>query len=142
MTQQSTATDGPVWSLSQLIRCAALYTKTRPSRTRSQQVLEVRVVLVRHILQAVLAVDLGARLVEVLAHRVIDQVSWQAELLALVPLLLDQPGDVEDLGDDDHPEDDPDYEDALEGVDLDDVLDWVAEVSKQEHLRIAAQTWS
>jgi hypothetical protein len=69
--------------------------------------LEVNVLLVRHILQTVLAMYLGTSLVEIVAHRVIDWVPGEASCLTLVALLLLHPGDEEDLKDDDTPEDAP-----------------------------------
>lgn len=92
--------------------------KLQRPRTSLKQVLEVRVFLVRHIPQAVLAVDLGARLVEIAAHRVVDHGAREAQRLALVRLALLHPHDVEDLGYDDAPEDDPDDQDAFERGDL------------------------
>lgn len=83
-----------------------------------KQVLEVQILLVRHILQAVLAMNLSTSLVKLLAHGVIDKLSGKTGSLALVALLLLHPGDEEDLADDDGPENAPDGQDTLEGVDL------------------------
>ena len=83
-----------------------------------QQVLEVDVLLVRHVLQTILSVNLSASLVEVLLHGVIDWVSRDAGLLTRVRLLLRHPGDEDDLEDDDGEEEAPNDQDALECVDL------------------------
>jgi len=83
-----------------------------------QQVLEVDVLLVCHVLQTVLSVDLGTCLMEMAAHRVIDRVPRKTGRLTLIALLLLHPGDEDDLSDNDSPEDAPDYQDALESVDL------------------------
>ena len=77
---------------------------TKVSKTllsKLQQVLEVDVLLIRHVLQPILAVDLRPGLVEVLAHGVIDRVPGDTRLLALVCLLFRFPADDDDLEDDD-----------------------------------------
>lgn len=83
-----------------------------------QQVREVKVLLVGHVLQTVLAVDLCTSFVELVSHRVILEDSGKSSCLALVTLLLLAPSDVQDLEHDDHPEDDPDDQDTLESIDL------------------------
>jgi len=55
---------------------------------------------------------------EMAAHRVIDGIPGKASRLALIALLLLHPGDEDDLSDNDTPEDAPDYQDALDSVDL------------------------
>lgn len=62
--------------------------------------------------------DLRTRLMELAAHTVVHKVPRQAGSLALVALLLDHPQDVENLQDNDAPEDAPDGENTFEGVDL------------------------
>lgn len=83
-----------------------------------QQVREVKVLLVGHVLQTVLAVDLCTSFVELVSHRVILEDSGKSSCLALVALLLLAPSDVQDLEHHDHPEDDPDDQDTLESIDL------------------------
>jgi len=90
-------------------------TKLHP---KLQQVLEVDVLLVCHVLQTVLSVDLSTCLMEMAAHRVIDRIPRKTSRLALIALLLLHPGDENDLSDNDSPEDAPNYQDALESVDL------------------------
>jgi hypothetical protein len=80
------------------------------------------ILLVRHILETVLAVDLGTRFVELVAHREIDRVPRKAGRLTLIALLRLHPGDEEDLGDDYAPENAPDSQDTFEGVGLKMVL--------------------
>ena len=55
-----------------------LYTSEGLNRLQQhlQQVTEVKILLVRHVLQTVLTVDLGTSLVELAFHRVVDEVSW------------------------------------------------------------------
>jgi hypothetical protein len=72
-----------------------------------QQVLKVQVLLVRHILQAILAVYFFSSLMELAAHGVVDKVSRQTSSFSLVLLLLLHPSDEEDLSDNDAPEDAP-----------------------------------
>jgi len=83
-----------------------------------QQVLEVDVLLVCHVLQTVLSVDLSTCLMEMAAHRVIDRVPGKTSRLALIALLLLHPGDEKNLSDNNTPEDAPDDQDTLESVDL------------------------
>jgi len=64
-------------------------------------------------------VDLGTCLMEMTAHRIIDGVPRKTSRLTLIALLFLHPGDKDDLGDNDTPEDAPDDQDALESVDLD-----------------------
>jgi len=87
-------------------------------QSRLQQVLEVNVLLVCHVLQTVLSVDLSTSLMEMAAHRVIDGVPRKTGRLTLIALLLLHPGDEDYLSDNYSPEDAPDYQDALESVDL------------------------
>jgi hypothetical protein len=83
---------------------------------RLQQVLEVQVLLVRHILQTVLAVDFFSSFVEVAAHGVVDKISRQTGGFTLVLLLLLHPCDEEDLSNDDTPENAPNRQDAFESI--------------------------
>ena len=83
-----------------------------------QQVLEVDVLLVCHVLQTILSVDLSTCLMEMAAHRVIDGVPRETGRLTLIALLLLHPGDKNNLSDNYSPEDAPDYQDAFEGIDL------------------------
>jgi hypothetical protein len=84
----------------------------------SKQVLEVQVLLVGHILQTVLAMNFCSSLVVLSAHREVLEGSRESGCFTLVPLLLLDPGDVQDLEDDNHPEDDPDDQYSLESIDL------------------------
>jgi hypothetical protein len=83
-----------------------------------QQVLEVDVLLVRHILQTVLAVDLGTCFMEMAAHRKVDRVPGKTGRLALVALLILHPGDEDDLQDDYTTENAPNSQYTLKRVDL------------------------
>jgi hypothetical protein len=91
------------------------------TRTFLQQILEVQILFVGHILQAILAMDLFARFVELSTHGVIDKISWKTSCFTLIAFLLLHPGDQEDLCDDDAPEDAPDSQDAFESIDLDQI---------------------
>ena len=71
--------------------------RIRPDMRHLQEILEVEVLLVCHIPEAVLAVDLGACFVVLAAHGVIDKFSGQAGSLTLIAFLLLHPGDEEDL---------------------------------------------
>jgi len=83
-----------------------------------KQVLEVQILLVSHILQTVLAVNLCTGLVELVAHGKVLEGSGQSGCFTLVSLLLLDPSDVQDLKDDDYPEDDPNDQNTLESIDL------------------------
>ena len=83
-----------------------------------QQVLEVNILLIRHVLKTVLTVNLGTSLVELPAHGVVDEISWKAGCFTLICLPLLHPGDEEDLGNDNTPKNAPYGQDAFEGIDL------------------------
>lgn len=86
-----------------------------------QQVSEVDVLLVCHVLKTILTMHLGAGLVKFVVHRVVDKVSWKTGSLALVHLLLLHPRDEENLKYDHAPKDAPNGQDALESIDLETV---------------------
>lgn len=83
-----------------------------------QQVLEVDVLLVSHILQTVLAMNFGTSLVEMTAHRIVDRISRKTGCFTLIALLLLHPGNQDNLSDDDTPKNAPDCQDTLESIDL------------------------
>lgn len=87
-------------------------------RSFSKQVLEVQILLVGHILQTVLAVNFCSSLVVLSAHGEVLECSRESGCFTLVSLLLLNPSDVQDLKDDNHPEDDPDNQYSLESIDL------------------------
>jgi hypothetical protein len=87
-------------------------------RSLLKQVLKVQVLLVRHVLQTILAVDFPTSLMELVAHGKILKGSWKSGCFTLISLLLLNPSNVRDLGDDNYPEDDPDNQDSLESIDL------------------------
>lgn len=62
--------------------------------------------------------DLGPGFVEIVAHGVVDKVSRETRCFTLVALLLLYPDNVQNLDDDDTPENAPDDQDAFESVDL------------------------
>ena len=96
-------------------------TSTQAIRYRirsSKQVLEVQVLLVGHILQTILAVDLCTSLVELVAHGKVLESSGESGCFTLIALLLLTPSDVQDLKDDNHPEDNPDDQNTLESIHL------------------------
>lgn len=108
-----------------------------------QQILEVNVLLIRHILEPILAMDLRTSLVELAAHGVVHRVSGKPGRLTLVRLLLLHPSDEDDLSNDDTPENTPDAQDAFKRVDLiDTLLVLLSEsVENQVDLRIVGQIW-
>ena len=65
-----------------------------------------------------LAVYLGARLVEVPGHGQVRRVAWQARRLTRICLLSLHVDDEKDLQNDDAPEDTPDCQDAFKSVHL------------------------
>jgi hypothetical protein len=92
--------------------------------SKLQQVLEIDVLLVCHVVQTILSMDLSTSLVEMTAHRVILRVPGKTSRLTIIALLLLHPNDGENLCDNDTPKDTPDYQNALESVDLKSV--WLA----------------
>lgn len=72
--------------------------------------------LIRHIRQSILSVNLRTSLMKVLAHREVLEIGRQARGDAVLLLLLLQTGYDEHLEDDHAPEDAPDCEDTAEGV--------------------------
>jgi hypothetical protein len=83
-----------------------------------QEVLEVDVLLVGHVLKTVLPVNLRASLVKLATHGVINRVSWEAGCFALVTLLLLHPCDEDNLNNDNSPKNAPYGKNALKSVDL------------------------
>lgn len=73
-----------------------------------QEILEVDVLLVRHVLQTILTMHIRISLVIMPTHRVINWVSRKTGSFALVGLLLLHPYDEEKLGDNNTPENAPD----------------------------------
>ena len=65
-----------------------------------------------------LSVDLSTGLLELPAHRVVDQVTRETGSLTLVCLLLLHPPDQDDLQHDDTPENAPDRQNSFERIDL------------------------
>ena len=108
-----------------------------------QQILEVNILLIRHILEPILAMDLCTSLVELAAHGVVHRVSGKTGRLTLVRLLLLHPSDEYDLSNDDTPENTPDAQNAFKRVDLiDTLLVLLSEsVENQFDLRIVGQIW-
>ena len=62
--------------------------------------------------------NLCSSLVVLVTHGEVLKGSWKPGSLALVALLLLDPSDVQDLEDDDYPEDDPDDQYSLKCKDL------------------------
>lgn len=89
-----------------------------PQAVCSQEVLEVGVLPVGHILQSILSMDLRARLMELFAHGVIHQIAWQTQRFTLCLLLSLEMHDCEDLEYDYQEEHTPNCEDAFKCVDL------------------------
>lgn len=83
-----------------------------------QQITEIQVLLVCHIRKTSIAVSLGTNFLIIAVHRIVDEVPGETCGLALIALLLLQPGDVEELQDDYTPKNAPDDQDSLEGIDL------------------------
>ena len=76
---------------------------TKRARLRLQQVAEVKVLLVGHVGQTILAVHFCTSLVEVAFHGVVDEVPGKTSRLTLISLLLLHPRDEEYLSDNDTP---------------------------------------
>lgn len=88
--------------------------------------------------------NLCTSFVELISHGVVLEGSGQTGCLALVTLLLLAPSDVQNLGNYNCPEDDPDDQDALECVVLSILLAIYAfaKISSLINLRIEERTWS
>lgn len=83
-----------------------------------KQVLEVQILLVGHILQTILAVNLCTSLMVLIAHGKVLEGSGESGCFTLISLLLLNPSDIQDLKDDNHPENDPDDQNTLKSIDL------------------------
>jgi len=83
-----------------------------------QEILEVDVLSIGHVLQTILGMDFLASRVILPTHRVIHGVPWETSCFTLVALLLLHPCDNKDLGNDNREENAPDCQDTLESIDL------------------------
>lgn len=106
-----------------------------------QQIAEVQVLLIRHVCKTILTVNLGTGFVEIAVHRVVDEFPGKASSLALITLLLLQPGDVDDLENDYTPENAPNDQDSFESVDLPS-SERMYSMKRRRYLRIGARTSS
>ena len=93
-------------------------TSPAPLLPTSQDVLEVNILLIGLIPQAMLTVHLLAGFMELSTHRQIGRITRQTRSLAGIRLLLSHANQDENKEHDNAPENAPDSEDAFEGVDL------------------------
>lgn len=98
-----------------------MHVNLTPDGEYLQQILEVNVLLVSHVLKTILAMDFGSSFMEGTTHGVIDNVPRDTRCLTLVGLLLLHPRNEHDLSHNNSPKDAPDSQYAFESVDLEDI---------------------